>query len=65
MSLENIKTYRRPRWTHLIWHSYGSGFTSARLTIAILKQVVARSKLQDSEKSDREKLRENRVGETE
>ena len=49
MSLENIKSYHRPRWTRLIWHSYGSGFTSARLAIAILKPVVARSKLQDRE----------------
>ena len=32
-----------------IWHSYGSGFTSTRLAIAILKPVVARSKLQDRE----------------
>ena len=47
-SLENIKTYHRPT-AHLIWHSYGSGFTSARLAIAILKPVVARSKLQDRE----------------
>ena len=47
MSLENIKSYHHPRWTRLIWHSYASRFTRARLAIAILKQVVACSKLQD------------------
>ena len=62
LSWENMKSYHRPRWTPLIWDSHGSEFTSAALAIAILKQVVACSELQDREKIGSKKVARKKGG---
>ena len=62
LSWENMKSYHRPQWTPLIWDSHGSEFTSAALAIAILKQVVACSKLQDRKEIGSKKVARKRAG---
>ena len=62
LSWENMKSYHRPQWTPLIWDSHGSEFTSAALATAILKQVVACSKLQDRKEIGSKKVARKRAG---